>query len=100
VHDVACLAGWRSVDFVHVVVGEWNAELVRCGCFIECDRLMTYSATDVRVERRRDADQLHRGQAAASSGKLASPCGPSSRVQRGPGPPLLPGKVRSSGSDR
>jgi hypothetical protein len=74
--------------------------LDRFGCCVECVRLTGYSATDVRVQRSRDVDQLHRGEAAASSGKLASPCGTSARVQRGPGPPLLPGKVRSSGSDR
>jgi hypothetical protein len=91
---------WLEKYGVMHVVENGMLCLVRCGCLIECERLMAYSATDVRVERRRDADQLHRGQAAASSGKLASPCGPSSRVQRGPGPPLLPGKVRSSGSDR
>jgi hypothetical protein len=68
----------------------------------QCVRLTGCSATDVRVKRSRGANQLHRDhdEAAASSGKLASPCGTSARVQRGPGPPLLPGKVRSSGSDR
>jgi len=30
----------------------------------------------------------------------SAPCGPQARAQRGPGPPLLPGKVRSHGSDR
>ncbi|CAL7945677.1 unnamed protein product [Xylocopa violacea] len=35
----------------------------------------------------------------AAAGKLAAPCGPQARAQRGPGPPLLPGKVRSHGSD-
>ncbi|XP_076546802.1 uncharacterized protein LOC117611637 isoform X2 [Osmia lignaria lignaria] len=34
-----------------------------------------------------------------AAGKLAAPCGPQARAQRGPGPPLLPGKVRSHGSD-
>ncbi|KAL2745685.1 hypothetical protein V1477_006076, partial [Vespula maculifrons] len=34
-----------------------------------------------------------------TAGKLAAPCGPQARAQRGPGPPLLPGKVRSHGSD-
>ncbi|XP_015596717.2 uncharacterized protein LOC107268439 isoform X2 [Cephus cinctus] len=35
----------------------------------------------------------------SAAGKLAAPCGPQARAQRGPGPPLLPGKVRSHGSD-
>ncbi|XP_011300411.1 uncharacterized protein loaf [Fopius arisanus] len=34
-----------------------------------------------------------------TAGKLAAPCGPQARAQRGPGPPLLPGRVRSHGSD-
>jgi len=35
-----------------------------------------------------------------AAGKRVPPCGMSARVQRSPGPPLLPGKVRSDGSDR
>nr|CAD7406013.1 unnamed protein product [Timema poppensis] len=72
-----------------------------------------FSAPDVRVERVGTDGDLNpvpsREQAAAlpgrhvrvpGSGKLASPCRLTARVQRGPGPPLLPGKVRSEGSDR
>nr|CAD7439115.1 unnamed protein product [Timema bartmani] len=72
-----------------------------------------FSAPDVRVERVGPDGDLNpvpsREQAAAlpgrhvrvpGSGKLASPCRLTARVQRGPGPPLLPGKVRSEGSDR
>jgi hypothetical protein len=86
------------------ILGDWVENGMQClarfGCCVECVRLTGCSATDVRVERRRNVDQLHHGEAATSSGKLASPCGAPARVQRGPGPPLLPGKVRSSGSDR
>ncbi|XP_034949526.1 uncharacterized protein loaf [Chelonus insularis] len=32
-------------------------------------------------------------------GKLATPCRPQARAQRGSGPPLLPGKVKNHGSD-
>ena len=87
--------------------------------------LRNCSATDVRIERgkRRAADghdHVEVGRRAgitgdlrlgpriggngchdpAAAGKLAAPCGPQARAQRGPGPPLLPGKVRSHGSDR
>lgn len=88
--------------------------------------LRYFSATDVRIERseRRSTDghdhaeghnrhighlgELRFGDRArsngghdpATAGKLAAPCGPQARAQRGPGPPLLPGKVRSHGSDR
>ncbi|XP_051174513.1 uncharacterized protein LOC127290152 [Leptopilina boulardi] len=41
----------------------------------------------------------NRGNDPSKAGKLAAPCGPQARAQRGPGPPLLPGKVRSHGSD-
>ncbi|XP_012275286.1 uncharacterized protein LOC105696969 [Orussus abietinus] len=41
----------------------------------------------------------HGGHNPSSAGKLAAPCGPQARAQRGTGPPLLPGKVRSHGSD-
>lgn len=45
-------------------------------------------------------DWDNRGNDPSKAGKLAAPCGPQARAQRGPGPPLLPGKVRSHGSDR
>ncbi|XP_018400829.1 PREDICTED: uncharacterized protein LOC108778210 [Cyphomyrmex costatus] len=44
-------------------------------------------------------DGSNGGHDPATAGKLAAPCGPQARAQRGPGPPLLPGKVRSHGSD-
>ncbi|KAK7790341.1 hypothetical protein R5R35_003689 [Gryllus longicercus] len=60
----------------------------------------------VRVERRGERRGVRAAEGCAAAlpraptgGKLPSPCGPTARVQRGPGPPLLPGKVRSSGSD-
>jgi len=88
--------------------------------------LRYFSATDVRIERseRRstgghdhaeghnrhpgtpgelrfgDRARSNGGHDPATAGKLAAPCGPQARAQRGPGPPLLPGKVRSHGSDR
>lgn len=86
--------------------------------------LRHFSATDVRIERSkrrstnghdhaeghnrysgvpgelRLGDGGNGGHDPATAGKLAAPCGPQARAQRGPGPPLLPGKVRSHGSDR
>lgn len=77
--------------------------------------VMCFSATDVQVERRvgrhaaghdesedgSDDDGRCTGRHDTTpAGKLAAPCGPQARAQRGPGPPLLPGKVRSHGSDR
>lgn len=86
--------------------------------------LRHFSATDVRIERSkrrstnghdhaeghnrysgapgelRLGDGDNGGHDPATAGKLAAPCGPQARAQRGPGPPLLPGKVRSHGSDR
>lgn len=86
--------------------------------------LRHFSATDVRIERSkrrstnghdhaeghnrysgapgelRLGDGSNGGHDPATAGKLAAPCGPQARAQRGPGPPLLPGKVRSHGSDR
>lgn len=88
--------------------------------------LRHFSATDVRIERSKrrstnghdhaeghnrhpgapgelrlgDCARSNGGHDPATAGKLAAPCGPQARAQRGPGPPLLPGKVRSHGSDR
>ncbi|XP_068975008.1 uncharacterized protein loaf isoform X1 [Bombus flavifrons] len=54
------------------------------------------SAGDLRLGPRIGGNGCHDP---AAAGKLAAPCGPQARAQRGPGPPLLPGKVRSHGSD-
>lgn len=67
---------------------------------------LLFSSTDVRLERRDDASETAIATAQRfddhvdGAGKLAPPCGPT-RVppqHAGPGPPLLPGKVKHAAS--
>ncbi|XP_067002496.1 uncharacterized protein loaf [Anabrus simplex] len=115
--EMGTVLGMSPTNFVVVIV---SSLLVLCACVVGLAVFLCRRSSNgrplqsgpqpppaasfpyVRVERRRDDGceaTLPRSYVCSAGGKLASPCGPQARVQRGPGPPLLPGKVRSSGSD-